>query len=73
MESGIQIPKVGMTEADVLDILRQIGCRVSAAAYILTTTKEGDDIRHVLPTLIEDVGEDCQDLLLNFCVVPDET
>lgn len=60
-----------MTEAEVLDILRQIGCRVTAATYIITTSQEGDDIRHVLPTLIEDSAEDVQALCLLYCAAPE--
>lgn len=59
----------GLTENQVLDILRQVGCRVSAAGFILTSTKEGDDIRHTLPTLIEDCAEDIQELLERYCAV----
>lgn len=60
-----------MTEAEVLDILRQIGCRVAAAAYIIQASQPGDDIRHVLPTLIEDTAEDVQRLTLGYCVAPE--
>lgn len=58
-----------MTETEVLDMLRQIGCRVSAAAHIITTSQDGDDIRHVLPTLIEDTFEDCTHLVEQYCAV----
>jgi hypothetical protein len=60
-----------MTESEVLDILRQIGCRVSAAAFIIQASQPGDDIRHVLPTLIEDTAEDVQRLTLGYCAAPE--
>jgi hypothetical protein len=60
-----------MDESEVLDVLRQIGCRVTAATYIITTSQEGDDIRRTLPTLIEDTAEDVQHLLDGYCVAPE--
>lgn len=57
-----------MDESEVFDILRQIGCRVSAAAHIIRTSRDGDDIRGVLPTLIEDTAEDVQRLVDDYCI-----
>lgn len=43
--------------------LKPIACRLNAIVHILTTSKPDDDIRGVLPTLVEDNYQDFQTLL----------
>jgi hypothetical protein len=53
------------TDAPVIDLVRSVRNRCDAVLFL---HKLGPDTHYVYPTLLEDMYEDCQELIDLYCI-----
>lgn len=72
MKSGYEYPTMLNKNFVVNDELIELMKSIQNRCVIFLAICEFGDISHTLPTLLEDMIEDCQEMAEKYCVVEDD-